>query len=60
MEMIEEYGICSAHDHLELLKYVDEQLKHGYQPWGSPYTTVQYNVLFIHQTMVKYNLKKKT
>ncbi len=57
--MIEEYGICTAHSNTELIQYVDEQLKNGYEPLGGPYTTIQYNILFIHQAMVKYNLKKK-
>lgn len=60
MERIIEYGIASAHNHMELAGYVNEQIAVGWQPYGDVFQTVQYDQTFIHQPMVMYVLKKKT
>lgn len=60
METILQYGIASAHNHRELLDYVNEQICAGWQPYGNIFLTQQYDQTFIHQPMVFYELKKKT
>jgi len=57
---IVEYGSCAEHTDGELAGAVNEQIKKGWVPWGSPYTTVQYDTLFFHQAMVRYDVKKKS
>lgn len=56
---ITEYGIATGHDHYELVAYVDSQIKEGWQPFGNVFTTIQHEMFFIHQPMVKYFSPKK-
>ena len=58
-ERIIQYGIASAHNHLELLDYVNDAIGAGYQPYGNIFLTTQHDQTFIHQPMVMYELKKK-
>jgi hypothetical protein len=60
LHSIVEYGMATANNHDQLLDFVNEGLMNGFQPYGAPFvTTVQYDNLFIHQAMVRYELKKK-
>jgi hypothetical protein len=56
---IVEYGMATAGNHKELLVYVQQAICEGFQPFGNVFTTNQYEQNFIHQPMVRYELKKK-
>jgi hypothetical protein len=59
MNNIIEYGIATAHNHLELAGYVNMQIVAGWQPYGNVFQTEQHNQTFMHQPMVMYEIKKK-
>jgi hypothetical protein len=54
-----QYGMATAHNHHELLDYVNDAITAGYQPYGYVFQTTQHEQNFIHQPMVMYDLKKK-
>ena len=58
-ERILEYGMATAHNHVELLDYVNEGINEGFQPFGNVFITNQHDQTFIHQPMVVYEIKKK-
>ena len=57
-EKIIHYDVCSANDHIQLTELINQGINQGFQPYGFSYTTIQNNILFIHQPMVQYAKKQ--
>jgi hypothetical protein len=59
LHSIVEYGIATEVNHMSLAGLVNEKICEGWQPHGNVFMTNQYEQNFIHQAMVRYELKKK-